>query len=826
MSEKNKTKYAVVDLEATSASSTANIIQVGIVIVQDGQIIEEFDSDVNPHEKLDKHIIQLTGITDEQLALAPDFSQIARDIYELIEDCIFVAHNVKFDANLLAEALFMEGYELKSPRVDTVELAQVFYPTLEKYNLSHLSEVLNLDLKQAHTAIADARATGYLLLKLIQKIASLPKQLLDLLLVFSDNLLFESDLVIRDAIRQASSTISKDHLFLEETGLVLRRSKVLGAECKLSQDFATNIALLGLEQRPKQEEFAEALRESLENSQISLIQAQTGLGKTYGYLLPLLAKAENDKIVVAVPTKLLQDQIMHQEAQALSQVFQVNIHSLKGPQNYIKLDAFYQTLSRQDSNRLVNRYKMQLLVWLTETETGDLDEIRQKQRFMAYFDEIKHDGKLSADSLFKDYDFWQQSYQKAQVARVLVTNHAYLLTRMEDDHDFVRGRYLVFDEGQKMVLTLEHFSQRQVNLTKVLQAIHKLLENGMSDLLERRLLESIQFELSQLVREHQLAPGQIYQRPQLEGLLQSVKELNLTEDTFKELAGLTQADYQNFWLETEYYQEHRVIYLKAARQDLLRLTDYLPNAKKVIITSATLDVSPGVDVATLLGLSDVNHIRLPIDIMTNQKIWIDAGMPTIGQVREEVYNQALSDRLANLIEQDFPILALFTSRKSLLAVSELLDQKGIPHLTQEKNGTAYNVKKRFDRGEVNLLLGMGSFWEGVDFSQHDRVVQVITRLPFDNPQDPFYQKIEAWFSKQNRDTFTSYSLPMTILRLKQAIGRTQRRPEQRSAVLLLDNRPLVKSYGSAFLEDLSLERKISQGNFMNFLTELRDFMLK
>ena len=56
---------------------------------------------------------------------------------------------------------------------------------------------------------------------------------------------------------------------------------------------------------------------------------------------------------------------MSQEAKALAEVFNINFHSLKGPQNYIKLDAFYQTLFRQDSNRLINRYKMQLLVWLT-----------------------------------------------------------------------------------------------------------------------------------------------------------------------------------------------------------------------------------------------------------------------------------------------------------------------------------------------------------------------------------------------------------------------------------------------------------------------------
>ena len=93
--------------------------------MQNGRVIDEFASDVNPHQKLDNHIVHLTGITDQQLSQAPDFSEIARTIFELIEDCIFVALIVKFDANLLAEALFMDGFELRTPRVDTVEIAQV-----------------------------------------------------------------------------------------------------------------------------------------------------------------------------------------------------------------------------------------------------------------------------------------------------------------------------------------------------------------------------------------------------------------------------------------------------------------------------------------------------------------------------------------------------------------------------------------------------------------------------------------------------------------------------------------------------------------------------
>ena len=826
MSEKNTNKYAIVDLEATSASSTACIIQVGIVIMQNGLVIDEFASDVNPHQELDDHIVHLTGITDQQLSQAPDFSEIARTIFELIEDCIFVAHNVKFDANLLAEALFMEGFELRTPRVDTVELAQVFYPTLEQYKLSYLSQVLNLDLAQAHTAIEDARATGQLLFHLMDKIASLPRQTIDMLLDFSDNFLFESELVIRDAVKGKPNSLSKEYVMLEESGIVLRRPLTYMSERELSKDFDTNIALLGLESRSKQEEFAKTVRRELDNTDISMVQAQTGIGKTYGYLLPLLAQEDVDKVVVAVPTKLLQNQIMSKEAKALAEVFNISFHSLKGPTNYIKLDAFYHTLLRQDSNRLINRYKMQLLVWLTETETGDLDEIKQKQRYMAYFDEIKHDGKLKADSHFADYDFWKQSYQKGQEARVVVTNHAYLLTRMEDDHDFVRGKTLVIDEGQKMVLALEQFSRHQVNLTTLLQHIHRILDSGSQTLLQQRLLENLQFEVSHLIQEHQRFPEKQYNRQQLNRLLQTISELEGESDVMEMLSLLNTPLYSHFWLEIDYYQEHRVTYLKASRQELLKLSSYLPSAQKVLIVSATIDIGPDVDVADLLGLSQVRKVSLPMDTLQNQAIWIDQTMPMIGVSSEEEYGEAIAKRLQKLSAMGYPILVLFTSRKSMIAVSDLLDHRKVHHLTQEKNGTAFNVKKRFDRGETNLLLGMGSFWEGADFAQQDKVLEVITRLPFDNPKDPFYQKIESLFSKQGKSTFDSYSLPMTVLRFKQAIGRSQRRPEQRSAILLMDNRPLVKSYGKLFIKEVSQEVTLRHAPFKQLKEGIQEFLEK
>lgn len=404
-------RYAVVDLEATGTGTDAKIIQIGIVLVENGEIIDSYATDINPYELLDDHIKNLTGITDQQLSQAPDFGQVASTIYDMIGDAIFVAHNVKFDANLLAEALFFEGYELLTPRVDTVELSQLFFPTFEKYSLGNLAEHLELGLDQAHTAISDALATARLLIKIQEKIKSLPRSIVEKILDLADNLLFESRLVIDEMVPVLSENLSYDLESIHD--LVLKKPEEIKSAYRLSEDFSTNIALLGLHERKKQTAFAQVVEKRLvDEEKVHFIQAQAGLGKTYGYLLPILAKSEQ-LLVVTVPTKLLQEQIMEKEGSKLKEIFRIPVVSLKSPKHFIKLDNYWKTLQRQDDNRLVNQFKMQVLVWLCETTTGDLDELKQKQRYQAYFDEIAHDGKLEPESLFWGWDFWQRLNQQA-----------------------------------------------------------------------------------------------------------------------------------------------------------------------------------------------------------------------------------------------------------------------------------------------------------------------------------------------------------------------------------------------------------------------------
>lgn len=812
-----KRKYAVVDLEATSASSNAKIIQVGIVIIENSQIVKTYETDVNPHEKLTSHIRQLTGLTDKRLRKAPDFSQVAREIYELIEDAIFVAHNVKFDANLLAEALFWEGFELVTPRVDTVELAQVFFPMFEKYNLGILCEQLDIPLKHAHTALADASATATLFLKIQEKIQKLPKELVEYLLTFSNSLIYESRLAIEDAFDHMSDFTCHD--LVKRQGIFLRKSKKIKKARKLSKNFQHNINLLALEERKEQDEFAHAVEQALKSHQSSFLQAQTGLGKTYGYLLPALGQTSK-QILVTVPTKVLQDQIVANEGQNLEQIFHISLHSLKSPANYLKLDFFYDSLQQVDDNRLVNRCKMLLLVWLTETESGDLDEIGQRHRYQTYLQQVLHDGKLSKKSHFWDTDFWQKGQEKSKRSRVLVTNHAYFLTRLEDDKSIVENRLLIVDEAQKLFLALENLSRKSLNMTKCLQQIQLELKE-VNTILERRLLEDIQFELAHAIEQFQRYRKNELAKETCSKLRQDLSEINTS--SLSDLRAIFATKYDQFWLKEERFDDYRVTMLEAACLEMLDFRALLPEEVQVLFVSATLEISKKVHLAHLLGFEHAPFYQLPQKQKYQQKIWLDKNFPNVVELDIDIYADLIVKWVHKLATQGVPLLVLFTSKSLLLAVSERLR---LPHLAQYKNGEAANIKRRFDRGESSILLGAGSFWEGTDFSSQKQMIEVITRIPFDNPSDFFTQKLNRKLRQEGKNPFYDYSLPVAILRIKQALGRTIRHQEQQSAVVILDNRILTKRYGRQIQTALEKVAPLSITSMKQIPKEMEQFLKK
>ena len=788
-------RYVVVDLEATSTGSKAKIIQVGIVVIEDGKIVDHYTTDVNPHEPLDAHIKELTGLTDQRLAQAPDFSQVARKIFDLVKDGIFVAHNVQFDANLLAENLFFEGYELRNPRVDTVELAQVFFPELEKYSLPILCRELGISLKHAHTALSDAQATAELLLFLREKMAQLPKGLLERLLEMADALLYESYLVIEEIYRNQSILSSPD--LVEVQGLYFKKTAAPLEPRKLSQDFSKNISLLNLEVREEQESFAKEVGLLLKDEPVSLIQAPTGIGKTYGYLLPALSQVKERQIVLSVPTKILQNQIMEEEGKRLKEMFHTDIHSLKGPQNYLKLDAFYRSLQENDENRLFRRFKMQLLVWLTETETGDLDEIGQLYRYQHFLTDLRHDGNLSSKSLFVTEDFWKRSQEKAQTCKLLVTNHAYLVTRLEDNPEFVSDRLLIIDEVQKVLLALENLLQETYDIQSIIDLVDKALLEEQNKV-QQRILESIRFECLYLIEQFQSDKSRKNILDSLANLHQYFSELEV--EGFEDLVRYFTAE-GDYWLEATETSQKK-IQISSTKSGRILLSSLVPDSCQVLGVSATLEISQRVSLADLLGYPEAKFVKVEAGKKQDQEVVLVKDFPLVTETSLEVYAKEVADLLVEIQAFQQPILVLFTAKDMLLAVSDLLP---VSHLAQYKNGDVHQLKKRFEKGEQQILLGAASFWEGVDFSSHPFVIQVVPRLPFQNPQEPLTKKINQELNQEGKNAFYDYQLPMAIIRLKQALGRSMRREHQRSLTLILDRRIVGKRYGKQIVNSLAKE---------------------
>jgi ATP-dependent DNA helicase DinG len=118
---------------------------------------------------------------------------------------------------------------------------------------------------------------------------------------------------------------------------------------------------------------------------------------------------------------------------------------------------------------------------------------------------------------------------------------------------------------------------------------------------------------------------------------------------------------------------------------------------------------------------------------------------------------------------------------------------------------------------------MGAFWEGVDFINLPEMVVVIPKIPFDNPKDPFVQKLQTQLKSEGKNPFFDYTLPVAGLRLKQAPGRSRRRDDQVSAVLLLDQRLTSKNYGKSLLKGLSKQAPLHQENLSQILSELEEF---
>lgn len=161
-------KYAIIDVETTGMGIQGNRITEIAILVHDGQkVIQEYESLVNPERSIPHTITRLTGINDYMVADAPKFYEIAKEIIEITSDCIFVAHNVNFDYNVIHKEFADLGFPFRRKKLCTVRLSRKLIPGLPSYSLGKLCSSVGIPLNDRHRAMGDTRATRILFEKLL-----------------------------------------------------------------------------------------------------------------------------------------------------------------------------------------------------------------------------------------------------------------------------------------------------------------------------------------------------------------------------------------------------------------------------------------------------------------------------------------------------------------------------------------------------------------------------------------------------------------------------------------------------------------------------------
>lgn len=150
-------KYAIVDLETNGGAN--RVIEVAIIVYENGEIIHSYESLVNPGGSIPTFITSLTGITQEMLVDQPSFKEIAKDIKEALDACIFVAHNVNFDYNILKAEFENIGESFKYSKLCTVRLSRKLLPGHRSYSLGNICSALGISNHSRHRAYGDALAT-------------------------------------------------------------------------------------------------------------------------------------------------------------------------------------------------------------------------------------------------------------------------------------------------------------------------------------------------------------------------------------------------------------------------------------------------------------------------------------------------------------------------------------------------------------------------------------------------------------------------------------------------------------------------------------------
>ena len=863
------------DLETTWTNpKTDKIIEIAMIKLREDnfEIIDSYNSFINPEIPIPTVISSITNIFDEDVSLAPKIEEIRQEILDFIWNNILLWHNVDFDINFLVENWINVERNLK---IDTFFIANFLNFRNESLNLEMLCKHYKIEISWFHRAINDTKATAELFAKMLNEFNWYSSEKISLIKYIFD---LSSDLNVKIMWRFLGLDNLQNLSFWDFETIILKKVWVFKIPEILNEFKQTDLDkidildyfkdLWNLEKRDNQFKMAEKVFESLDKNKKIVIEAPTWLWKSFAYLIPSIIYAKNiwEKVYVSTNTKTLQDQLFEKDLKFLkAKLWQDFFYTkLKWKSNYLSLKWFFDYILLWDLEYKDVSFFSKISLWLLETDFWELDELSFFPQEYYLKNELTSDrfNFEKSKNIYLDYEFLEKARKSIDFSDLVIINHSLLFSDLENENSILWSlQNIIIDEAHNIEDNITEVLKRRYNLknfVEVLAKIEKILtikdvnkleflvkkDNIFSklDLVEdfwntyiaRKTLADQayktvliwkdfyeEFDFSDLLKKINLEIIWISDFLKTQEKYDFSREILYFENVLDVLNVIFKSDNSDSKIKILNFSESYWLYFEYT---VLSPWDYLKNnfwdkISTCVLTSATLSINNSFDyLKNILNLEWFDFLKFYSDF--NYKSQSTLFIPT------DLWNiKNSSQSISNFLKEFYEIvwwntLTLFTSFASIKSIyvenSINLKKMWINLLAQSIWWSKTKILNQFlEKPNESIILWTDSFWEWVDITWWKLKYLIIYKLPFQVPTDPIFQAR----SKAFKDPFLEYSIPKAIIKLKQGFWRLIRSKNDKWIVILLDDRINTSwwnAFYNAFPEDINI-KKWSSKQFLEII---------
>ncbi|UFN70382.1 ATP-dependent DNA helicase [Vibrio alginolyticus] len=611
-----------------------------------------------------------------------------------------------------------------------------------------------------------------------------------------------------------------------------------------SSDGALGKAIPGFQARQPQIDMAEAVSSAIKDQTQLVVEAGTGTGKTFAYLVPALLSGK--KVIISTGSKNLQEQLYHRDLPLMVNAlgFYGQVALLKGRSNYLCLDRLSRQMVESHTNESDPTLLTQLVkvrAWSSETKTGDLgdcDDLPEDSMIIPTITST-NDNCLGKECPSYTDCFVLKARKRAMDSDIVVVNHHLFLADLAIKETgfgemIPEADVFIFDEAHQLPdIASEYFGQsvssRQIHdLAKDIEIAYRTEAKDM------RQLQKVGDKLMQSAMDMRIVLGEPGFRGNWREALQSgsIKRelLRLTDslelaidvlkialgrsqllDTAFERANLIKGRIDrvcdvditgySYWYDTS--PRHFALHITP-----LSVADKFHEQIEIkqgawIFTSATLAVSGDFKHFTeRLGLKPTKQFSLPspFDYQKQARLCVPRYLP-------EPNSNGLADKLVRMLapvieENDGRCFFLCTSHSMMRELGEKFREVlELPVLMQGEMSKQKTLAEFMELGNA-LLVATGAFWEGIDVRGDALSCVIIDKLPFTAPDDPLLKARIEDCRLRGGEPFAEVQIPDAVITLKQGVGRLIRDQKDHGALIICDNRLVTRDYGGIFLGSL------------------------